>query len=343
MDSLAHSALEPRLRRQPEAARYTFHDLTLEVESEIEESAADLKDLLRELSWERTSSLDKANLSLLIRTRGQEPIVPPAASEVLRTDAFLGFQSGNHYYLTDGASVLHLDSRRLRAEAALDSSFFAKPERLRQTFWTFGLLKLLRPLGIYSLHAAGLVGPNGLGILVVGESGSGKSTLTVVLIRQGWRYLSDEAVLLRRRGERIDALSLRRDIYVDEGDARWHADLASGPTRWDRLGKKRQRLAIEAIYPAHRTTSCTPRTLVFPRIASSPRSNFLPLDQKRSWKRLLAQSGPQLFDRDTMPGHLAVLQTLLLQTKSLELRTGRNVYDDPEGFARLFAAVEQEK
>ena len=59
--------------------------------------------------------------------------------------------------------------------------FFPKPTMTQANFWCFGLLKLLRPLGIYSLHAAGLASEAGEGVLLVGPSGSGKSTLAIGL------------------------------------------------------------------------------------------------------------------------------------------------------------------
>ncbi len=146
--------------------------------------------------------------------------LPSTAREVLRGDGFRGLQDGDEFYLTDGASVLRLEPRKGRGEARLAPSFFLKPLLLRQNFWVFALLKLLRPSGIYGLHAAGLVAEDGTGVLVVGQSGSGKSTLAIALVRRGWRYLSDDAVLLRSRPEGVEALALRRHFYVVERGGR---------------------------------------------------------------------------------------------------------------------------
>lgn len=96
-----------------------------------------------------------------------------------------------------------------RGDALLAPAFFHQPPLLRHQFWAFGVLKLLRALGLYGLHAAGLVARIGCGLLLVGDSGYGKSTLTIGLVRQGWGYLSDDAVLLRRVSEEIEAVALR--------------------------------------------------------------------------------------------------------------------------------------
>ena len=102
-----------------------------------------------------------------------------------RTDDFLGFEVGDDFFLTDGSSVFHLRPSKGEAYAQVAPSFFTKPKLAQANFWSFGLLKLLRPLGIYSLHAAGLATKDGEGVLVVGPSGSGKSTLAIGLIRAG--------------------------------------------------------------------------------------------------------------------------------------------------------------
>ena len=81
--------------------------------------------------------------------------IPQNCREVLRADDFLGFELGDDFYLTDGSSLFHLQPRKARDTPDL-ASFFTKPKLAQANFWCFGLLKLLRPLGIYSLHAAGL-------------------------------------------------------------------------------------------------------------------------------------------------------------------------------------------
>jgi hypothetical protein len=138
---------------------------------------------------------------------------------VFRADGFCGLESGDDFYLTDGASLFHLQPMRGQAEAQLATSFVDKPVLLQCNFRAFGLLKLLRSLGLYSLHAAGLVAREGPGLLLVAGSGSGKSTLALGLIRQGWGYLSDDAVLLRLQPKGVAALALRKDFYVDAGPA----------------------------------------------------------------------------------------------------------------------------
>ncbi len=127
--------------------RYAFHDLTLEVEGSEAEGGVELDRILGELSWDRTEgSCGAVHLSLSVRP-GEDLAPPPTAREVLRKDGFRGLEGAENFYLTDGASSFCLDLRKGRGEARLAPSFFRKPFLLRQNFWVFALLKLLRPLG----------------------------------------------------------------------------------------------------------------------------------------------------------------------------------------------------
>jgi HPr serine kinase-like protein len=324
--------------------RYRFHDLTIDVRCCERETARDLDQLLHELLWTRAPrSADTPSLTLSASRKDGAKSLPAQAQTFFQTDGVRGLRDGRDFYLTDEDSLFHLDPRRGHGEASLADSFFLKPISSRQRFWSFGLLKLLRPMGIYALHAAALVAENGLGILLVGESGTGKSTLAIGLIRAGWRYLSDEAVLLRSRSGRVEALALRKHFYVDDSASEQHADLLSQEQRPDRSGRMRRRVAIEEAYPGQRMAVSEPRLLLFPQIVRQSRSALLPITQARAVELLVAQSGPQLFDQETIAQQLATLKELLQQTTAYELRAGSDLHDDPTTLIELLAATEGEK
>src|SRR5262249_19765240 len=236
-----------------------------------------------------------------------------------------------------------LDLQRRRGEASVTDSFFLKPISSRQKFWTFGLLKLLRPLGIYALHAAGLVANGGLGIFVVGGSGCGEATLASRSVLGGGRCLYDEAVLLRSRPTGVEALALRKHFYVDGSSSEKYADLLSREERLDRSGRMRRRVAIEEVYSAQRILASEPRLLLFPRIVRQSASTLLPIEPTRALGLLIAPSGSQLFDKQTMAPQLAVLKALLQQATAYELRAGSDLRDDPTALIRLIPELEGEK
>jgi hypothetical protein len=280
-------------------ALYTFHNLTLEVRQEREETGKGLAALLHELSWVSTPALGRAvSLRLSVSCPDGGLRAPPLVHAVFRADGFCGLEDKNDFYLTDGSSLFHLQAVQGQGYAYLAPSFFAKPRFLQRNFWAFGLLKLLRPLGFYSLHAAGVVTPQGLGLLIVGGSGSGKSTLAIGLIRQGWGYLSDDAVLLWLQPEGVEALAFRKNFYVNAGAAGEYTDLPLGEEVPDATGEQRRKVCIEEAYPEQYMSRCLPRVLLFSRIVPHPyNSTLLPLDRLSALRNLLAHSGHSCLTR----------------------------------------------
>ena len=321
-------------------ARYRFHDLTLDVEPELERRA-NLMRLWADLSWRQTTALPgEVERSFSLRLHDCPLNLPHAARPLFTTESFRGFEHEGEFYLTDGDSLLHIQPPA-RGRAYLAPSFFRKIAPMQDNFWTYGLMKLLRFSGCYCLHAAGLVSPRGTGVLVVGASGSGKTTMTLSSIRHGWRCLSDDAVLLRRTGSPIQAgghsasartitaLALRTDLYVDAEAAPMHRDLVLGKEVPDGTGGRRRRVYLDSAGSRQRADACTPRLLVLPRITGLERSELSRVDTVSAFKLLLAASGPQLWDSGTMAHHMNVLRELVRQAVAYELRAGLDVCRDP--------------
>jgi hypothetical protein len=278
-----------------QCALYALEQLVLELDLE-EPRREDLDRLLEELSWVRTSQPTyKSALYLSVSSNNREFRIPRNCREVLRADDFLGFEVDDDFYLTDRSSVFHLRPTKGEGYARLAPSFLTKSALTQQNFWCFGLLKLLRPLGIYSLHAAGLASRDGGGLLLVGASGSGKSTLAIGLIRAGWRYLSDDAVLLRHASQGVEALACRRSFYIDAARSHDYSDLPLGEEKPDSNGGQRRTIGIDQAYPDQYVPRCLPRVVIFPQIKCQDQSTLKPSDSVRALGFLLAQSAPQLF------------------------------------------------
>jgi hypothetical protein len=321
---------------------YTLYDLSLEVSQEVSDTEAVLDHLLLDLSCVRTQvATREPDLRLSVYRHTSKCWLPPLAREIFRAEGFCGLEHGDDFYLTDGASLLHLQARRGQGEAHLVPAFWQKPLTLQRTFWAFGLLKLLRPRGFYSLHAAGLVTPAGRGVLIVGSSGSGKSTLTVGLVRQGWYYLTDDAVLLRLHPAGVAALALRQHCYVDTSALATYTDLPWGEEVPDRLGRYRRQLRLADAYPDRLISQCLPQVLLFACIVPATESTVRHLDRPSALKQLLAQSGPQLFDHRSMAQHLEVLKCLVQQTTTYELLAGGDLHQQPGLLAHLLDEAER--
>jgi hypothetical protein len=278
--------------------------------------------------------------AITLRLHGHGAPVPDGAALHAHTDGFRVFEQDESSYVSDGASTLHVRHDGSAADAYLDESFHQHPRALQWQFWSFCLLKLLRPAGYFSLHAAALVSPGGTGVLIIGPSGSGKTTLAVGLIRAGWGYLSDDAVLLCRRRDTLSAVSLRTQFYVDADAASSYADLRVGHAVADTTGGLRRQLHIDDHHAHHRVSGSVPKLLLFPTIVDEDSSTVIPLDAVSTLSALLAASGPQLFDRLHMAQHLAALRSLLRQAVAYRLDAGRDLHRRPDRLVELIPCRE---
>jgi hypothetical protein len=324
-------------------AWYACHGITLQVEEDGLGPEPVLAPCLEGLSWRRTTDVEAApHLCMRISVHHHNVHAPHGVQPLVGLRGFQGVAAEHGFYFTDGGSLMLVQPERGQVYAQLAPDFFCRAPHSQQIFWTFALLKLLRPLGIYWLHAAGVLSPEGLGTLIIGPSGSGKSTLTIGLIRQGWSYLSDDALLLHRQPEGIAGLAWRRDVSIDAAAAEAYADLPLGEAVGNAAGGYKRRVGIQQVYPGQALSSCRPRALLFSRVEPHSPSALRPLDRATALKRLLDQSGPALFDRDTMETHLELLRQLLRQATPYELRAGFDLYHDPHRLLALLGAVKEE-
>lgn len=191
----------------------------------------------------------------------------------------------------------------------------------------------LRRCGLFELHAAGLVEPEtGGGYLIVGPSGSGKSTLATQLASAGWRYLSDDALLLRGAAELVEACALRRDFAITEqtvatGVLEGFEELLKEPVPFDPL---KRRFKPHTIFPEGFSESCVPRAIFFPVITQETASRARRLKQAETMRGLLRMCPWACYDRPAAATHLGVLAWLARQAAGFELHAGRDLFGDAE-------------
>ncbi len=256
--------------------------------------------------------------------------VPAGARAVAEQGGIRAWSRGGALYLGCDGHACRLDLAGGAGEVMVPPP----PRRPRKDILTYALLLLLRRRGLFALHASG-VARDGAGCLFVARSGSGKSTQTYALVRQGWEYLSDDALLLRARGEQVEALALRRDLCLDPALARAFPEVTAHGVEDSRSEKGKRRLAMRALHPERLIDGCVPRLLVFPEIVSAPVSRMVPLRPAEALRRLVGESVVVALDPAVMPAHLAALGALVRQARSWRLLAGRDLEARPELVAPL--------
>src|SRR5688572_4245475 len=146
---------------------YRFQELLLNVRPDGFEVRAGLDSLWSSLSWVRTpppAHGPYARISIRVNEPGGIT-VPPEARKIFSAEGWSVFENQNEFFLGDGSSTFLLQPEIGSGTAYLSPAFTTMNPVQQRRFWSFGLLKLLRAKGYFSLHAAGLISPQGQSVV----------------------------------------------------------------------------------------------------------------------------------------------------------------------------------
>jgi hypothetical protein len=174
-------------------------------------------------------------------------------------------------------------------------------------------------------HAAAVVGPDGRAWLLVGDSHAGKTTTSANLLQAGWRYVSDDQVVLYRAADgELSAEGWPRPFHLDEG---WEG---GAPLHRRGTTDPRER------WPGRWTRTAPLAGLLFPRVEAGRPTVREALPASDALARLLRQSPWLLADRGAAPRVLRLLQEAA-SLPAYALRLGLDTYADPERLVGVLA------
>ena len=267
-----------------------------------------------------------------IRVNPDSPPPAPAGLDTFETaGGGLCRTDGRTYIFEREGSAVRADGGRTGVEVWIGRGAASRERSALARLVFEATMVALRRCGLFELHAAGVVEPEtGGGLLVVGPSGSGKSTLATQLASAGWRYLSDDALLLRVESERVEACALRREFAVTEqtvaaGVLEGFEDLLGEPVPFDPL---KRRFKPQEVFPEGFAESCVPRALFFPVITNEAASAARRLTQAETMRGLLRMCPWACYDRPAAAAHLGLLARLARQAAGFELKAGRDLLGD---------------
>jgi hypothetical protein len=191
----------------------------------------------------------------------------------------------------------------------------------------------LRHRGLYHVHAAGLARGE-RGVLLPGDTGAGKSTLTVSLIRAGWDYLSDDALLLRAGPVGVEALAVPDEFHLDPALAERFPELAVLAGREAYNDGPRRAFRPEEVYARPPVPGCLPSLLLFPQIAHGG-TRAEAMTPSQALAALIRTSALVLLDERVAAPHLEALRRLVSQCRCYRLYHGPDALEDPELVPRL--------
>ncbi len=245
--------------------------------------------------------------------------------------------TNNKEYYLDFDSLIVFDDSSTDVNLWVAEPYEIDSPRVTQLL-SHALSPAMRRSDIFELHRAGVIPPGkNDAVIIAGSSGSGKSTLTSLLAASGWRYLSDDILLLRERESAIEVRAFRRFFALT---AETMSAVRLTQPKPDSGEKKR--VIPEHHFGSQPTESATPVTVIFPRITGETESRLVALNPAESMSRLIRLSPWATYDKPTSTAHLKMLGQLANSTNAFIFEGGTDILIDPTLAARLiFTAVSE--
>jgi hypothetical protein len=244
--------------------------------------------------------------------------------------------------LSDGASFARVAPDGSRVDLRVSPASLADRHTLEHVLALIALVLALRQHGLFHLHSAALVGPDGRAVLVAGNSGSGKSTLAVALLEHGLGYLGDDSAFLAARPHGVAVLSFPRPFHLSDATARAFPRLV--PLLGDRYatGEKR-RLDPHRAFPGREgVEAAAPAAVLLPEVCAQARTELEPVPPAVALGALIESSA--LVAVDAMPAvdaHLALLGAAVSGARCLRVRLGADLLAAPAAIVPAIVAATQ--
>ena len=279
------------------------------------------------------------NISLNFRDANSSFKAPETAQELFTSSSLRVLKDGDFCYLVKEKAIFQLDLANSMGTGFMDSAFWEESPKSKQDFLMLSLLWLLRKHDLYGLHANGL-DKDGSGALFIGGTGSGKSTIALSLIRQGWDYLSDDAILIRDSANEVEAVAFQRGFFFDPYIANHYPEL-NKTMETSSNGQKRF-MDINTIYPDRFLPKCIPKALIFSKIVPQDKSCLIPIDRTKAMILLIENSGGIMVEKEMVVKQIEVLKHLTYQSNSYQLLAGHDLYEEPEKISEVMSGVMSE-
>lgn len=280
---------------------------------------------------------EPARLEVHVATADTMPRIPSHGIAVGTRHGYEVIRLGSQLiYAVAGRSYVRIEPRR--GAAALWTTDI-EPAVMSELM-SITVLELAAYRGFFGLHA-GAVERDGTGYLLPGASGSGKSSLCLALTRAGFRYVTDDFVLLKADGRALRCVPFFRTFNID---AAWvqHFPELSFVGDLPPLPRGKRMFDPQQCYPGSHSDWARPAVLVFPTIVARARSELRRLTTREAFCRLLPQSRVSA-DPPTAEAHLRTLAMLARASEAFDLHHGRDFPRRPMATVRrLVASLERE-
>ncbi len=195
-------------------------------------------------------------------------------------------------------------------------------------------LLIFRPLslllikhGFFAIHA-GCVAKNGQGIIISAGFGRGKTMTALHLARKGFKFLSDEYLLLKESEGKIKAYAFPQRIGIKKNLINKFSELKFLRYRKDSPhGKKR--FWISEVYPYAAVKMCCPQLIIFPHFKKNCLLSLRPTTKKETFFNISKDKdnlsiNKRLVFKDMRLRYFNILSSLVEQIDAYNLEYSNN-------------------
>jgi hypothetical protein len=321
---VAQDLCRPAVRRL-----YTVAGRFLLIESR-DRRLAELVDRLLE-RWFLTkvdASEQSPHVNIAFHSDQPLPPIPEGLDHFEVADGGHCYTNGNGFYLDLSNSLMLISQVN-----SVDVNIWIKqcpdtPDPALAKATSFAICAALRRYGLFELHSAAVVSPDAkTGVMIIGPSGSGKSTLTMQLAAAGWRYLSDDELLLSLGENGVEARSFRRPFAITENTA-----LNSGLTIFEKVSRQEENgrevkrcFEPQTVFPGAQIETVKPSFLLFTRVNGEAETYLAELSQAETMKRLIRACPWATYDKTIAVENLDMLSRLVRQSRSFDFSAGADL------------------
>lgn len=148
---------------------------------------------------------------------------------------------------------------------------------------------LLEQKGLSRFHGATVAEDSG-GIIFAAKKSGGKSTICFYLLKNGFKYLSDDITLLGNSAEKLLVFSYPMRLAIDEKVIDCPGSINS---RYKTFMEGQRRKWLVPPYKIARVQTlrtCEPKYLIFPILCTSKKSQLMKITNKQAFTKLLRLS-----------------------------------------------------
>jgi len=269
---------------------------------------------------------EKVPLNVEVGVADKPPKLPPDAIKTINRPSIATYLNGKEiYFASADGSLSYLDPINRK------SKIFLTEKIINDTATLFSLLggtivEALKYDGLFFLHAAALSN-NKVKLLISGDGGCGKTTTTLCLVREGFKYLSDDSIFVEEQDGEIQVSPFYSHFHIDKNLAERFPEFTK---KYRHSLPEGIKIAINAseTYPEAFIPCLKPNVIIFPKIRPVEKSTLRKIEKIEVLNRLLTQI-VLASDNEISKIQIELLRKLVNQTIGYELISGKDVYENP--------------